>query len=189
MKDLSFDGINVTWITNGNTAYKASSGLPGEQKASSQNKKDAGPIPEGKYSFKLKEDPDIYADAYFKTCDLKRSTLLQKIPRGDLAIIPNSDRPKDPITGRALITSCETYWANWGNNRIALIPLKGTNTHHRNGFYLHDSQKYFSHGCIELEPRFFTDLRSFMKKNNGKTLILEVKYPSKDAVTSWHLKK
>ena len=51
---------------------------------------------------------------------------------------------------------------NWGENRVRLNALHIDNPKARNrgGFYLHDSTKGFTHGCIEIEPRFFARLRT-----------------------------
>ncbi|WP_221892335.1 hypothetical protein [Teredinibacter haidensis] len=46
----------------------------------------------------------------------------------------------------------------------------------RGGFYLHDSTKGYSHGCIEVETRIFPLLRAFNKATNKNTIILKVKY-------------
>jgi hypothetical protein len=46
----------------------------------------------------------------------------------------------------------------------------------RGGFYLHDSVKGYSHGCIEVESRLFTHLREHQKLSKAQTLILQVKY-------------
>ncbi|HCL5253729.1 TPA: DUF2778 domain-containing protein [Salmonella enterica] len=54
-------------------------------------------------------------------------------------------------------------WSEWGHNRARLEPADketkkacgGT----RGGFYIHDSTKGYSHGCIEVEPTFFRALK------------------------------
>lgn len=50
------------------------------------------------------------------------------------------------------------------------LPIK------RGGFYLHDSTKGYSHGCIEVEGAFFTQLRAYIKINKEKRLKLQIKY-------------
>ena len=42
--------------------------------------------------------------------------------------------------------------------------------------YLHDSIKCFSHGCIEIEQKFFKDLRAFLKTTKKKSIKLKIKY-------------
>jgi hypothetical protein len=47
-------------------------------------------------------------------------------------------------------------------------------TPRRGGFYLHDSTKGFSHGCIEVEGSLITGLRNYKTKRSY--LILKVEY-------------
>ena len=42
----------------------------------------------------------------------------------------------------------------------------------RGGFYIHDSTKGYSHGCIEVEGSFFSTLRA----TTSRRLTIEVKY-------------
>lgn len=47
----------------------------------------------------------------------------------------------------------------------------------RSGFYLHDSTKGYSHGCIEVETTFFAALKSRAKNSRSRNyFILKVKY-------------
>lgn len=46
----------------------------------------------------------------------------------------------------------------------------------RGGFYLHDSVKGYSHGCIEVEGIFFESLSKFAHATRLNHLILRVKY-------------
>jgi hypothetical protein len=46
----------------------------------------------------------------------------------------------------------------------------------RGGFYLHDSIKSYSHGCIEVEMRLFPLLRAYHKATKKNTLILKVSF-------------
>lgn len=57
--------------------------------------------------------------------------------------------------------------------RNACHPLRG-------GFYLHDSTKGFSHGCIEIEVSFFNRLYLYVPHARGKYLSLRVKYATQD---------
>ena len=43
-------------------------------------------------------------------------------------------------------------------------------------FYLHDSTKGYSHGCIEVETRIFPLLRAFNKATKNNTIVIKVKY-------------
>ncbi len=40
----------------------------------------------------------------------------------------------------------------------------------------HDSTKGYSHGCIEIEQRFFNILRVYLKSKKNKRRLLKVKY-------------
>lgn len=55
----------------------------------------------------------------------------------------------------------------WGADRVRLTTLMidSPKNRHRGGFYLHDSTKGFSHGCIEVDPIFFAQLRAFVKES------------------------
>ena len=41
---------------------------------------------------------------------------------------------------------------------------------------MHDSTKGYTHGCIEVDPRFFSILRSYVNKTKKKRLYLQVDY-------------
>lgn len=74
---------------------------------------------------------------------------IQKIPRG------KNDA-----------SECEPYWAQWGQNRARMEPADSSTQNKclpvmRGGFYLHDSTKGFSHGCIEVEINLFVQLRIY----------------------------
>ena len=111
---------------------------------------------------------------------------MQRIPRGIDAIIPiviQQQRRKKDKTDKE--TSCESFWVNWGMNRIALSPHSKTKTLGRGGFYIHDSQKLYTHGCIEVEPRFFDILRNYMKDHKRSKLYIHVKYLHPTVQTTW----
>jgi len=164
---LKYDGKRLHWNHpgDGNPAakYKATSGFTRYQIAAKQCTKNAGPIPEGTYSFRLVIDPKKYArDDGKGQCNLRPSQKIQQIPRG------------------ARAGSCERYWSNWGWNRVR-IEAADTKTRkacspRRGGFYLHDSTKGYTHGCIEVEQIFFNRIVKYAKKAIGKKLYLVVDY-------------
>jgi hypothetical protein len=143
--DLLFDGQVLFW--NGKGRFKATSGLPGFQMPAYQCVVEKGPTPEGFYAVHLLER-GVAPTASEEYCRLKPSRGLQSIPRGSAA-------------GR-----CEPFWANWGWNRIRFDAADAETISRckppRSGFYLHDSVKGYSHGCIEVEAKFFAVLRSFL---------------------------
>lgn len=165
--DLYYDGVSLSWPARSKT-YKATSGLPAGDKEPDWRDskyscvKDHGPVPEGIYSLSTVVDPKTYATGDQDTCVLDPGGQIQKIPRG------------------ATAGTCEPYWANWGTNRVRINPAdeptRNACTPTRDGFYLHDSTKGFSHGCVELETTFFDDLYDFSKKSTQKRLTLEVRY-------------
>ena len=142
--DLLYDGPRLQW--HGHGIFRATSGLRGHQAASLQCDPTGGPIPEGSYFFFLREDNIVPQPT--DNCRIPAVWGLQRIPSGSEA------------------GGCEPYWALWGRNRIRLNPVDSLPRKAcpvpRAGFYLHDSAKGYSHGCIEVEPRFFNVLRHFI---------------------------
>lgn len=185
---LLYDGTTLTWDTGdaGTSAkFKASSGLIGsvwrvfrfdndvfgfmeDYRCTWYEKtRDKGPIPTGTYRVATSVPRNPYAAAG-GNCNLQASYSIQQIPRG-------GDPADEPTTTTA--GECEPYWANWGYNRVGLAPTKNMVAPHRSGFYIHDSSKGFTHGCIETEQKFFTHyLLPFAKKNPGAAMQLHVKY-------------
>jgi hypothetical protein len=143
--DMLYDGQKVTWQRNG--VFRATSGFPGYQARHFQCFTDKGPIPEGQYSVSLKEDRQPAVDDGTHMCQLAPSNLIQSIPRGAAAGV------------------CEDTWVNWGQHRVGLIPVDPQTERacspRRGGFYIHDSTKGYTHGCIEIESRFFVALRAY----------------------------
>lgn len=134
---LTFDGQKLTWPGIG--IFKATTGLPDLQWPDKQCVPDAA-IPEGNYKLFIQ----FQGEAPIRNaadCDLGPSWGWSTIPRGQAA------------------GTCEIYWANWditvsGWNQRMRRPEKPVGGK-RGGFYIHDSTKGYSHGCIEVEPVFF----------------------------------
>ncbi|MBS0032142.1 tlde1 domain-containing protein [Chitinophaga sp. 22321] len=148
-------------------SYKATSGLPGHQVARESTMKDQGPLPEGKYWILLLPNPNRIAKADPRTGEILAN------PKGGIERLP---KMFTTTTGQTLI------YPGWGNTRARLFPDKSTRTHGRNNFYLHDSHKGYSHGCIETEPTLFDKLLQIRK---GFTKIaLMVDYPSDSTTTN-----
>lgn len=154
MDDMKYDGQVLMWAGK---SYKATSGMPGDQNADKQHVPDAGPVPAGRYKVFIADlGPAKVSDA--ATCTLAPAWGVEAIPRGRDA------------------GSCEQYWANWGRNRVRMEPMDRSKTFGRGGFYLHDSTKGFSHGCIEIAGPFFTALRNYGQMTRRRHLILKVEY-------------
>lgn len=156
----------ILWAGHG--IFNASSGLPYLQNSSEMCNSNGGPLPEGYYKVFLTEMGTALDDGK-GVCNLQPAWGIQSIPRGAAA-------------GR-----CEPRWANWGVNRARMEPADSKTKNRcspvmRGGFYLHDSVKGFSHGCIEVDKVIFSKLRSFHKQTKKQFLIVKVIY-SKDGVT------
>lgn len=163
---LVYDGKKLHWKDpkDGKPAasYAATSGMPGAQNVKHTCVPDKGPVPEGTYTIRTWVDKKPAQADGSGQCQLKPSWLIQKIPRGADA-------------GR-----CETFWANWGHHRVRMTPAdeatKTACTPHRGGFYIHDSTKGFSHGCIEVDPSFFTRLLKYHQTTNDSRINMKVEY-------------
>jgi hypothetical protein len=185
VSDLLFNGQQLVWgqnLPNGMTkqVFNATSGAArmsengsvvdrGNQREYYQTASYLGPIPKGVYRFLARVDP------------MEHSTTT-KINRDGSAYLDTREGIQ-----RVVITDEhgveEPYYA-WGNNRVRLTPIS-TSVGHRGGFYLHDSRKGDSHGCIEVASPFFTLLRRYAVESgtmsptggsNKAWLSLEVKY-------------
>jgi hypothetical protein len=162
---LEYTGTRLIWHGRPTESFLATSGMVGSQSPNFQCRQDAGPVPEGTYYLKLTIDAAPYASEDDSgTCTLRPSPLIQKIPRGTQA------------------GSCEPYWENWGWNRVRFEAADSKTADkcngNRSGFYIHDSSKGFTHGCIETEQLFFARLLKYAQTSKGKTMPLKVKYSS-----------
>jgi|SRR5271166_650161 len=214
--DMIYSGTAFEWI--GHSSYKASSGWDlvkekhalgrdaevqalrdagydlspyNHQKATSkeQHTPDAGPVPAGWYWFPL----IFSSDANISGSDSHGGYALDK--RQGIEAIPNT--LQFPGHHRGEPSSITPSFNAWGDNRVRLNKISLDDpTIQRDGFYLHDSRKGYSHGCIEVGvgndgSKFFNALRVYVKqqealkkakKPHKERLILRVKYP-KDAST------
>lgn len=165
MADLFYQGTQLRWTGHGE--FKATSGLKGHQNASEQTNQEHGPIPEGEYWFPV---------------HVAKTPIATMIAPGQL------DR-NDGIefVSPLIVHGTKIYdLTAWGLDRVRLhvTRIDDPKARHRDGFYLHDSAKGYSHGCIEVEMRFFFQLRAYAATpGKRKMLRLRVKYPVKDAST------
>ncbi len=134
------------------TKCNATSGLtPGSQNPNSSQKPDEGPIPQGDYSIDLKGDPNRIAPMPGPT------------PGGGISQLPK----------KADGTSA---YPDWGDQRAKLDPKKGTDTKNRTAFYIHDSAKGYTHGCIEVPCKdLFEKLKEY-RKGGAKNIDVNVDY-------------
>lgn len=169
-EDMFYDGTTLHWWGHG--AFKATSGALGHQTAAEQSVKGAGPIPAGVFSLQAKlakKDGRIIKDPA-KTADpLDKDEGVEHLPD----VLEFGGRGYENFA--------------WGPDRVRLSVHHVDNPANskRSGFYLHDSQKGYSHGCIEVEPRFFQLLRTYIGKRGHKNrLYLRVRYSSKTTSTA-----
>lgn len=163
-EDMLYDGEHVHWYGIGK--YNATSGMLNFQSASDQTKSDKGPIPEGRYSMYL-----IFAGT-------------AKVTNADKGYLDNKQGISD-LTDMSGPGGKVYNSSDWGKHRVRLnaLYIENPKARHRYGFYMHDSTKGYTHGCIEVDMNFFTRLYSFAKaegsnKKGRKTLHLKVDYPS-----------
>jgi hypothetical protein len=71
--------------------------------------------------------------------------------------------------------------SDWGTLRVKLTPIQG-NMYGRGGFYLHNSQKRYSHGCIEV-GKTAAGVDFFTAMSRKPKLILRVKYSYPEQIT------
>jgi hypothetical protein len=105
---------------------------------------DKGPIPEGNYYIST-TDGDIAKTVVFRQ---GRNVYEGLAPGNGIQIV------EDPYFVDA-----------WGRLRARITP-NGANTKGRSNFYLHSSNKGYTHGCIETKgsEQIFTDLRHYRSK-------------------------
>lgn len=96
------------------------------QKGSNDGPDPGGPVPQGRYSISLIEEPS------------------RRVRWGK-----NATNSAHGIQMFGLWPDGTSESPNWGTWRARLDPSAGTNTYGRGNFYLHDSGKGFTHGCVE----------------------------------------
>ncbi len=151
----------------------ATSGYHGYRIAGESTKKDPegksvpGPVPQGKWSINLQ--PDVYTRMAKQNTD----RTLKPNPQGGMELIPNS---RSPDTNRMV----QGEW-HWGHMRARLEPQTRKQLHGReNNFYIHDSHKGETHGCVETKSEIMEFLLGY--RVNHERIDVDVTY--KDASTS-----
>ncbi len=139
------------------------------QKAVFQSIEDYGPTPEGEYEINLTPSPDRHAQR-------KGSYLVPN----DLGGIEMTEYDENGIHYSS---------PEWGKYRARMTPKSVKRKMKRNikSFYIHDSEKGYTHGCIEIEHSFFDLLRYYRISNNSIKVI--VQYPSPKHITNGGTKK
>lgn len=145
---LRFNGRELTWLRNGRVekSWSAVSGREGHQSPSEQHVRDTGPIPAGTYLGDYAE----FQDRRATQTDWNR--VKSSVGFGGW---PGNER-------------------SWGNYRVWLRPLRGTNTFGRTDFSIHGGEIPGSAGCIDLTGAmddFAEHLRSY-----GQSVTVDVTY-------------
>ena len=157
---LVYTGTNVDWYSENKiiATYNATSGLPNYQNANYQNLPNKGPIPAGTYNINLSLNYERYAEVYDDTGELKSGQGIQRIP-------------ESYTSTKGIVYS----YPGWGTVRARLEPVSG-NMYGRHSFYIHDSHKGYTHGCIEVDGTFFNRLIDYSFSNSN--IKMYVRYPS-----------
>lgn len=160
--------------------YPATSGLENLQIAKYESIKYAC-IPEGEYRVDLTKNflskARILHSKNSRTgddeYDLYSSTGVQLIPWYD-SKFPNVTFPG---------------WGQW-RARLEKVTTKSNNsqTRTRDNFYLHDSYKGYSHGCVETYTELYYDMAHW-KKQGISSILLVVEYPNSETKTNGNTKQ
>jgi len=151
--------IDSFYATSGSLGHQNSS--VEEQKFRDYKKDIGGPIPAGNYAINLVPGPDRIANHDRTTGELVRNN-----NGGGIERIPESVTLDDGSVYE---------YPGWGTIRARLDPMPGTNTYGREGFYLHDSNKGHTHGCIETSTVLF-DKYLLPYRNGHSNVQLRVGY-------------
>lgn len=182
--DLIYYGKKLVWRKSlppsvekkGQVVFDATSGFM--QVASAQTLKDSGPIPEGVYRFKAQFDPLQHTVAQANAMGDKSVTN----GRDGLQVLPmGGNGPTQP---------------QWGTYRVKLTPVSAIKANNRDGFYLHNSYKGYTHGCIEVgdsddKSKFFDLLVEYANSKKAQKkpfLLLKVIYHDKFTSTQGNTK-
>jgi len=164
------DKSNLIKIYKATSRYRAD-GYGNYQVAKHQNLRDVGPTPEGIYSINLKPDPN-------RKAEISSNGQLKRNPEGEIENLVGMRRDGD---------SDNLYMSeDWGKNRAKLEPMKvtGATSQERDNesYYLHDSEKGYTHGCTEAETELFDHLKEYRSQGNDKIKV-QVSYPNKEHKT------
>lgn len=157
---------NMSGETEVKMTFVASSGWPGMQSTSeSYQRKKLGPIPETqglnqKYSINLTYKPDRIA-----------------------GVIPNGPEEGElyaaygiqEIRPKVKVRNTTYTYQEWGSIRARLEP-QNVSTYGRDNFYLHDSGKGYSHGCVDVVGREVFDSYIIPYRKNHQSVDLLVNY-------------
>jgi hypothetical protein len=165
---MTYNGQKLKW--DGVGEWDATSGLDGFQEPKFQTLSDKGPIPEGTYRVPLKIGGNATVTT-FKKDKAGHVTTANLDTRSEIESLQCIANPTD--------RNSVLLFQQWGSNRVRLLKMriKNPKAAHRDGFYLHDSTKGFTHGCVEVDTKFFTSLRNYSKTHTKEQFVeLKVEY-------------
>jgi hypothetical protein len=126
------------------------------------------PVPNGQFSINLNLDPSRTAAAYRDSGDQYADHGIQNIPR---EIVRSNGR--------------RIHYPGWGTWRMRLDPKRGE-TYGGSNFYLHNSHKGFTHGCIESCSILLDDILKYRAKGNPSIdVIVRYTAPKTRGRTKW----
>ena len=125
-----------------------------------------GPVPHGSYTINLSLNPDRQAKV-----------------GSNGETIPGEGIERITIVRNGIE---QARYPAWGSIRAKLDADPGTNLGGRDGnFYFHNSDKGYTHGCVETESEFFSYLL-YIRKIQPTLIRVKIEYPSKNASTNGH---
>jgi RHS repeat-associated protein len=129
----------------------ATSGLPDRQSPAFQGT-ESGPVPAGLYKINLQLDPNRFASLTAAGDNLYSNTGVQRI------------RDRYPLPGGGWAIP-----AGWGTWRARLEKVKVNSN--RDNFYLHNSTKGYTHGCVETCNDLYDRFAKYHQQGVGSILV------------------
>ncbi|HEY7423655.1 MAG TPA: hypothetical protein VH682_05365 [Gemmataceae bacterium] len=155
--DILYNGKQLHWYGM-HLEFPATSGQNDYKRADQEGVKDYGPIPEGWYDFSVQEaKPGKNADDYFSH-------------EGVQSFSPSPDWGTQRVRLHLKRLDEMAIRQKVGDQGLKVAKSRG-------GFYLHNSHKGYTHGCVEVSDSFFTKLAEYRRKKHHKAhLTLRVHY-------------
>ena len=182
-----FQGSSVPWILYNGTKVTIYEGKEGNTKKSKvitesngtsgyqqvaeaqtdRSPNNPGPTPEGDYKIDLTPDPNRIVSVDPESGGTNPGKGIEKLP------------------SKVLLNGGQTMtYGSWGTIRARLQKDPGNKRIGGDNFYLHDSDKGYSHGCIEVsKSKIFGQLLKY-RSSGIKSIRVKVKYPSPKTVTN-----
>ena len=152
---IEYTGRTISWYAGrtGDRSRSLSSGAAasghfGHQRPSECGTEGGGPTPPGAYSIDLKPSPNRVAGT---------------VGSGRF---PDSLASGNGVQQVPASTTTNNYRRAWGTWRARLNPKSGTDTKDRDNFYLHNSHKDETSGCVETPDNFEGLLRAYKAAGN-----------------------